>query len=114
MRSYGLSKHDFSEITDQQLDINVSKIVKDFPFFGENMIKQLLLGKGIKVQRSRMHESIHRVDSQGVADRKKKRLQRRVYNVKGPNYLWHVDTNHKLVRWNFVIVGGIMVSAGYQ
>ena len=21
--------------------------------------------------------------------------------------LWHVDTNHKLIRWNFVIVGGI-------
>ena len=53
-----------------------------------------------------MRESIHRVDSQGMADRKN-RLQRRVYNVKGPNHLWHVDTNHKLVRWNFVIVGGI-------
>ena len=25
----------------------------------------------------------------------------------GPNHLWHVDTNHKLIRWNFVIVGGI-------
>jgi hypothetical protein len=69
------------------------------------MIKQLLLGKGIKVQRSRMRDSIHRVDGQGMAE--KKRLQRRVYNVKGPNHLWHVDTNHKLVRWNFVIVGGI-------
>jgi transposase len=107
MRSYGLSKLDFSEISDQQLDINVSKIVKDFPFCGEKMIKQLLLGKGIKVQRSRMRDSIHRVDSQVVANRKKRRLQRRVYNVKGPNHLWHVDTNHKLVRWNFVIVGGI-------
>ena len=40
MRSYGLSKLDFSEITDQQLDNNVSTIVKDFPFCGENMIKQ--------------------------------------------------------------------------
>ncbi len=107
MRSYGLSKLDFSEISDQQLDSNVSRIVKDFPFCGENMIKQLLLGKGIKVQRARMRDSIHRVDSQGVANRRKRRLQRRVYNVKGPNHLWHVDTNHKLVRWNFVIVGGI-------
>ena len=56
-----LAKLDFSEITDQQLDINVSKIVEDFPFCGENMIKQLLLGKGIKVQRPRMRESIHRL-----------------------------------------------------
>ena len=24
----------------------------------------------------------------------------------GPNHLWHVDTNHKLIRWN-LIIGGI-------
>lgn len=28
-------------------------------------------------------------------------------NVKGPNHLWHIDTNHKLVWWYFVIVGVI-------
>ena len=72
MRSYGLSKLDFSEITDQQLDINEGKIVNDFPFCLEHdTCKKLLLGKGIEFQRSRMRESIHRVDSQGVADRKK-------------------------------------------
>ena len=26
---------------------------------------------------------------------------------KGPNHLWHIDTNHKLVRWYLVIVGVI-------
>ena len=71
MRSYGLSKLDFSEISDQQLDNNVSQIANDFPFCGESMIKQLLRGKGIKVQRWRMRDSIHRVDSQGVENRKK-------------------------------------------
>lgn len=25
----------------------------------------------------------------------------------GPNHLWHVDTNHKLIRWCFTIVAGI-------
>lgn len=30
-----------------------------------------------------------------------------MYNVKGPNCLWHIDTNHKLVRWHFVICGGV-------
>lgn len=24
-----------------------------------------------------------------------------------PNHLWHVDTNHKLIRWRFIIAGGI-------
>ena len=59
------------------------------------------------MQRGRLRDAIHRVDSYGVNDRKKRRLHRRVYNVKGPNHLWHVDTNHKLVRWHFVIVGAI-------
>ena len=71
------------------------------------MINQLLRGKGIKVQRMRLRDSIHLVDECGVLARKKGRLHRRVDNVKGPNQLWHVDTNHKLVRWNFIIVAGI-------
>ena len=107
MRSYNLSKLDFSDISDEQLDICVRGIAKDFPLCGEVMIKQLLRGKGIKVQRMRLRDSIHRVDEFGVQERTKGRLHRRVYNVKGPNQLWHVDTNHKLVRWNFITVGGI-------
>ena len=107
MRSYGLSKLSFSDISDEELDVNVSAIAMEFPFCGETIFKQLLKGKGIKVPRNRLRDSIHQVDSQGVASRKKGRLHRRIYNVKGPNHLWHVDTNHKLVRWNFIIVGGI-------
>ena len=107
MRSYGLSKLSFSDISDDELDIYVREIAREFPFCGESIFKQLLQGKGIKVQRNRLRDSIHRVDSIGVANRKKGRLHRRIYNVEGPNQLWHVDTNHKLVRWNFIIVGGI-------
>jgi hypothetical protein len=107
MRSYGLSKLEFSDISDEQLDTHVRGIANDFPFCGEIMINHLLKGKGVKVQRMRLRDSIHRVDECGVTERKKGRLHRRVYNVKGPNQLWHVDTNHKLVRWNFIIVVGI-------
>ena len=27
--------------------------------------------------------------------------------MSGVNHLWHIDTNHKLVRWHFVVVGGL-------
>ena len=47
------------------------------------------------------------MDAHGVSERKAGRLHRRVYDVTGPNHLWHIDTNHKLVRWRFIIVGGI-------
>ncbi len=46
-------------------------------------------------------------DESGIAERRLGRLHRRVYHVQGPNELWHVDTNHKLIRWGFVITGAI-------
>lgn len=36
-----------------------------------------------------------------------RRLQRRTYQSQGPNHIWHIDSNHKLVRWNFIVSGGI-------
>lgn len=32
---------------------------------------------------------------------------RRIYNVPGPNALWHIDSNHKLIRWRLVVHGCI-------
>lgn len=60
-----------------------------------------------KVQRFRLRVCLKRLDSYGISERKRRRLKRRVYNVIGPNHLWHIDTNHKLIRWHFVICGGI-------
>ena len=66
----------------------------------------MLIVQGVRIQRWRLRDSIHRIDTFGVRARKTGRLQRRVYNVMGPNHLWHIDTNQKLVHWRFVM-GGI-------
>ena len=63
--------------------------------------------RNIKVQRWRLRDSLHRVDSEGIAQRSRGRLHRRTYHVQGPNHLWHIDTNHKLIRWNLIIIGGV-------
>ncbi|KAL5493568.1 hypothetical protein EMCRGX_G014772 [Ephydatia muelleri] len=34
-------------------------------------------------------------------------IYRRVYQVPGPKSLYHIDGNHKLIRWRFVIHGCI-------
>ena len=60
--------------------------------------REILEGKGIKVQILRLRDAIHRIDYVGTRERKTGRLHRRVYNVRAPNHLWHMDTNHKLVR----------------
>ncbi|XP_065124067.1 uncharacterized protein [Paramisgurnus dabryanus] len=34
-------------------------------------------------------------------------IRRRQYTVPCPNAMWHIDGNHKLIRWRLVIHGGI-------
>ena len=80
MERYGLKALNFSNISDDELDRHVTEAAKDFPFCGEQMLKFLLKERGIKVQRRRLRDSIHRVDQVGVKERKKGRLKRRVYN----------------------------------
>ena len=107
MQDYGLESRKFSEINDFELDTEIKKTCEEFPNCGEKMLKELLHGKDINVTRMRLRDSLHRVDQEGLKRRRKRRLSRRVYNVKGPNQLWHIDTNHKLLRWRFVIFGCI-------
>lgn len=107
MGRYGLSQLQFTEITDGDLDKVVEELTCEYPSCGEGLLKQLLVDRGVKVQRMKIRDSIHRVDHEGVENRKRGRLRRRTYNVQGPNALWHVDTNHKLVRLHLIAIGGI-------
>ncbi|XP_071830128.1 uncharacterized protein [Apostichopus japonicus] len=85
----------------------VSEILLQSPTHGEKMVSGALESKGICIPRERIRQAIRRVDPEGVEMRKKTALKRREYSVAGPNALWHIDGNHKLIRWRFVIHGGI-------
>ena len=61
----------------------------------------------MQVQRSRLRQCLKQLDEDGIRARKRRRLRRRTYNVSAPNNLWHIDSNHKLIRWHFVIIGGV-------
>ena len=41
-------------------------------------------------------EALQRIDLVNRAIRRRYAIQRRLYNVKKPNRLWHIDSNHKL------------------
>ena len=84
MNRYGLSKFEFTDISDEEVDGEIDKVTKEYPYCGENLIKQILFHNGVKVQWMRIRDSTHRVDHDGVSPRKKGQLHRRVYNVRGP------------------------------
>ena len=93
--------------SDNQLDLEVLALTNDYPFCGKIMLRGLPKDRGFNVDRYRLRDSIYRVNDFGVQARKKRRLNKRVYNVKGANHLCHIDTNHKLIKWHIIIFGAI-------
>ena len=71
------------------------------------MLAGILQSQGIFVQRGRLRDSIHRTDPINTALRMNQLVRRRPYSVRGPNSLWHIDGNHKLIWWRLVIHGGV-------
>ncbi|XP_048878515.1 uncharacterized protein zgc:174680 [Brienomyrus brachyistius] len=110
MRELGLStRSTYSGVTDEELDNLVMSIKRRLPTAGYRMVKGCLQAEGHRVQWSRVKESLHRVDAPGILERMTQLgcIVRRTYFVQGPLSLVHVDTNHKLIRYNIVIFGGI-------
>ena len=97
----------YSDISNTELDRIVESIKLAHPNDGERLMIGHLHRLGYKVPRSRVRASIHRVDPINTVIRRSVTIRRRVYCVEGPNSLWHIDGNHKLIKWRLVIHGGV-------
>lgn len=91
---YGLS-----DISDQELDSMVCDIKKSMPYIGIRMVHGALRARGIRVPQYRIRQCMHRVDPVNTALRWACPISRRVYSVPSSNSLWHMDGNHKLIRY---------------
>ena len=96
----------YTDISDADLDKKITEIKNVHPNDGECMLIGHLARCGVVVQRSHVCASIHRVDPVNTTIRRSVTVHRRVYHVDGPNCLWHIDGNHKLIKWRFVIYYG--------
>ena len=95
----------FTAIADEQLDNAVRDVKSTSPDCGSKLHAGYLRAMHINVQRSRIRESLTRVDALGIVARRCRTVHRRVYNVSHPLALWHVARNHKLICWRFVVHG---------
>ena len=101
MSSYGLSIHQtYSNINDAELDAIVSDAQHLFPGWGNRQMYGYLVSRGIRIQQIRVRESQSRVDPEGSVMRRLHSIRRRQYSVQGPQHLWHIDGNHKLIRYS--------------
>lgn len=100
MDLYNLSiRATYACISDQELDDCVREISGMFPMCGSKQMAGHLLARGFRVQQRRIRESQRRVDPEGVMMRRLTVTQRRHYNVCAPLSLYHIDGNHKLIRY---------------
>jgi hypothetical protein len=74
---------------------------------GYRKLQGYLEGVGVHITREHARELSRALDPEGPRLRKSVMRKRRVYKVPFPNSLWHIDGQHKLIRWKFVIHGGV-------
>ncbi|XP_058624814.1 uncharacterized protein LOC131536102 isoform X2 [Onychostoma macrolepis] len=99
----------YSSLTDEELDDCVTEVKQHMPHCGYRMMRGALKARGHLVQFDRVRASMHRVDTVGVLSRMTQMgcVVRRTYSVSSPRSIMHIDTNHKLIRYNIVIFGGV-------
>ncbi len=91
----------YSNIADETLDSIVEGLLREFPNCGYKRMTGLLLNAGHRIQQIRIRECMRRVNPEGVLLRalELRTVRRRRYQVRGPLALWHIDGNHKLIRY---------------
>ena len=66
MVEYGLKIRNFSNISDDQLDSHVLALTNDYPFCAKTILRELLKGRGIIIQRYRFRGSMLHVSEVGI------------------------------------------------
>ena len=103
IREYGIEYKKFTDLSDSRHQEIVASVKENHPSAGEVMLQGHLRAQGLHVQRNRLRTAIHQSDPIGTEARRRPPIRRRVYSVPCPNYLWHIDGNHKLIRWRMVL-----------
>ena len=92
----------YSLIADNELDETCREITAEFPNCGVRRMRGFLLSRNIRVSWERIREAMRRIDPEGVLLRSVQlnMVHRRVYSVRVALALWHIDSNHKLIRYS--------------
>ncbi|XP_030217483.1 uncharacterized protein LOC115547416 [Gadus morhua] len=101
----GVGPLEYTSLTNVELTSIVREISMSTPNANERYVIGSLRARGIRIQRWRIRQILQEIDPVGRSLRRSQAIRRRVYSVQTPNELWHIDGNHKLVRWRMVFHG---------
>ncbi|KAK3732709.1 hypothetical protein QZH41_016767 [Actinostola sp. cb2023] len=95
------------ELSPSALKAFIAMLQEKTPGIGIRMVEGTLRSKNLFARRDDIAETMRLIDPVASMLRWSEQVPRVVYKVAGPNSLWHLDGNHKLIRWRLVIHGGI-------
>ncbi|XP_048576635.1 uncharacterized protein LOC125559006 [Nematostella vectensis] len=94
-------------VSEQELEGIILELQQTSPNIGIRMIEGEIISRGLYAARSNIANKLVEMDPVGRVLQWSRQNPRTKYHVPGPNSLWHLDGNHKLIRWRLVIHGGI-------
>ncbi|XP_062420513.1 uncharacterized protein LOC134132730 [Pungitius pungitius] len=101
----GVQPLTYATLSNDNLNRVIVEILQSTTNAGERYVQGSLRSRGLRIQRWRVRRSLQEIDPIGRSLRRRHAIRRRIYSVPTPNELWHIDGNHKLVRWRMVFHG---------
>jgi hypothetical protein len=72
-----------------------------------SMQKGFAIDHGLKINRDTVHSMMKELYPEGLEERHRRKLHRRLYDVPGPNFVWSMDGHDKLKPFGICIYGAI-------
>ena len=90
----------YTQLSNESLSDIIRSISQNFPNSGVREMVAHLRNRDppIILQRDRCSRLLANIDPVGTARRWAQAIHRRQYSVPTPNSLWHLDSNHALIR----------------
>lgn len=102
-KEFNTRQENFTRISEEELCEVVQSVRNLTPNIGQSRMLGALRSRGLHIQRWKVRQCLRKLDPIGTALRGHVAVYRRRYSVPYPNYLWHLDGNHKLIHWRLVV-----------
>jgi hypothetical protein len=106
LKRMGMGRRNYSDIEEALLFINL-QLQGSGQLHGYRWLYQKCIDNGIEIIKEDVRLIISALDPVGCNIRKSRKLKRRAYYAKGPNFIWHIDSYDKIKPFGFCINGAI-------
>lgn len=107
LKSCGLFRRKGYTSLDQVTSFILEELRSSGKLHGYRWMHAKCVQNGLHVRKEHVRLILQELDPQGVELRRARRLHRRSYFAKGPNYIWHLDSYDKLKPFGICINGCI-------